>query len=119
MHKGLTAAVAHSENPVKKEWPDSGDDETLDCIINSNLDYALIAVNGLMPQTLNEVLKGPNKAHWQKALEYEIGQLEKLKTWVIEDLPKCRTAIFKSSYYCHKIVLKSTSMDCSKIHSDS
>ena len=70
MHKWLTVAVAHSKNPVEKEWPDSGDDETLDCIINSNLDYVLIAANGLMPQTLNEALKRPNKAHWQKVPEY-------------------------------------------------
>ena len=75
MHEGRTAAVVHSENIVKKEWPDSGDDETLNYIINSNLDYALIAANGPMPQTLDEMLKGPNKGHWQKALEYEIGQL--------------------------------------------
>ena len=26
--------------------------------------------------------------NWQAALDYEIGQLEKLGTWVIEDLPK-------------------------------
>ena len=39
-------------------------------------------------QTLDEALHGPNHQQWQKALGYEIGQLEKLGTWVIKDLPK-------------------------------
>ena len=30
---------------------------------------------------------------WQEALEYEISQLEKLGTWIIEDLPVGQTAI--------------------------
>jgi hypothetical protein len=29
----------------------------------------------------------------KKALEYEIGQLEKLGTWVVKDLPEGQTAI--------------------------
>jgi hypothetical protein len=37
---------------------------------------------------LDKALRGPNADEWQKALEYEISQLEKLGTWLIKDLPK-------------------------------
>ena len=47
----------------------------------------------LTPKTLDEALRGPNAKEWQEALEYKIGQLEKLKTWVVEDLPQGHTAI--------------------------
>ena len=40
------------------------------------------------PHSLDEALLGPDMKKWQAALEYEISQLEKLGTWVIEDLPK-------------------------------
>jgi hypothetical protein len=38
-------------------------------------------------------LRGPNAKEWQEALDYEIGQLEKLGTWVVENLPAGHTAI--------------------------
>src|ERR1700678_2272948 len=43
--------------------------------------------------TLDEALRGPNTQEWLKALDYEISQLEKLGTWVVEDLPAGQTAI--------------------------
>jgi len=48
---------------------------------------------GTEPQSLDGALHGPNAKEWQAALDYEISQLEKLGTWVIEDLPKGHTAI--------------------------
>ena len=39
-------------------------------------------------KTLDEALQGPQAKEWQRALEYEINQLEKLGAWVVEDLPK-------------------------------
>jgi hypothetical protein len=37
--------------------------------------------------TLKEALSGPDGAEWQAAIDYEIGQLEKLSTWKIVDYP--------------------------------
>jgi hypothetical protein len=36
---------------------------------------------------LKEALSGPDGAEWQAAVNYEIGQLEKLSTWKIVDYP--------------------------------
>ena len=38
-------------------------------------------------------LSEPNAKEWQTVLDYEISQLQKLGTWVIEDLPKGHTVI--------------------------
>ena len=45
------------------------------------------------PKSLDKALQGPKAKEWQTALEYKINQLEKLGTWVVEDLPKQHTAI--------------------------
>jgi hypothetical protein len=51
---------------------------------------------GTEPASIDEVLCGPNSKEWQAALDYEINQLKKLGTWVIEDLPSRQTAILNS-----------------------
>ena len=56
-------------------------------------DFALIGALGTEPKSLDDVLSGPHAKEWQTALDYEISQLQKLGTWVIEDLPKGNTAI--------------------------
>lgn len=33
--------------------------------------------------TLAQALNGPDAEEWQKAINYEIGQLEKLRTWEV------------------------------------
>ena len=50
-------------------------------------DFALIGALGTELKSLNDVLSGPHAKEWQTALDYKISQLEKLETWVIEDLP--------------------------------
>jgi hypothetical protein len=50
--------------------------------------FATVGAMGTEPASLNEALQGPYAKEWQAALDYEIGQLEKLGTWVMEDLPK-------------------------------
>ena len=50
--------------------------------------FATVGAMGTEPPSLDEALRGPNAKEWQAALDYEIGQLKKLGTWVIEDLPK-------------------------------
>ena len=56
-------------------------------------DFALIGALGTEPKSLNNALSGHHAKEWQTVLDYEIGQLEKLGTWVIEDLPKGHNAI--------------------------
>ena len=56
-------------------------------------DFAFIGSLCSEPKTLDEALWGSDAKEWQTALEYEICQLEKLGTWVVEDLPKGQPAI--------------------------
>ena len=55
--------------------------------------FTLIGALGTEPRSLNDALSGPHTKEWQTALDYEISQLEKLGTWVIEDLPKGHNTI--------------------------
>ena len=94
INEGLTAAIALSEN---------GQD--LDCsLLNYNdnsetlsssypPDFALVGNIGDNPRLLDEALRGPDAKRWQEALDYEIGQLEKLDTWDVVDLPSGHNAI--------------------------
>jgi hypothetical protein len=43
--------------------------------------------------TLKEALNGPDGAEWQTAIDYEIGQLEKLGVWRIVNPPPCANII--------------------------
>ena len=87
MNEGLTAALALCENRTDL-------DEEEEIFSNDLLpDFALVGSIGLDPKTLDEALCGPDAKHWQEALEYEIGQLEKLETWDVVDLPQGHTAI--------------------------
>jgi hypothetical protein len=54
------------------------------------------------PKMLDKALHGPNVAEWEAALKYEINQLEKLETWIVEDLPPGQTAIPCSAITCVK-----------------
>ena len=87
MNEGFTATLTHCEKGT-----DFDDEEE---IFSSNLppDFALVGSIGSDPKTLDEALPGPDAKHWQEALEYEIGQLEKLETWDVIDLPQGHTAI--------------------------
>jgi hypothetical protein len=48
---------------------------------------------GKEPASIDEALKGPNANAWKKALEYEINQLQKLRTWDIVDKPSNKPVI--------------------------
>ena len=56
-------------------------------------DFVLIGALGMEPKLLNDVPSRPNAKEWQTVLDYKIRQLQKLGTWVIEDLPKGHMAI--------------------------
>ena len=51
-------------------------------------DFALVGGLNSELKSLDEALSGPYAKEWKTALDYEIGQLEKLETWIVEDLPK-------------------------------
>ena len=56
-------------------------------------EFALIGGLNSEPASIDEALRGPDAQLWQEALDYEINQLEKMGTWVVEDLPAGHTAI--------------------------
>ena len=92
MNEGLVAATAidnnlHS-NHQSIDHPDQPDETYL-----LPPDLAFVGMMDSEPKTLDEALQGPKAKEWQTALEYEISQLEKLSTWVVEDLPKDHTTI--------------------------
>ena len=60
-------------------------------------DFVLIGALGTEPKSLNDALGRPHTKEWQTALDYEMGQLEKLGTWVIEDLLKGHNVILCSA----------------------
>jgi hypothetical protein len=51
-------------------------------------EYRLAGAFGYEPKTLCEALDTPKAKEWQAAHNYEVNQLQKLKTWEIVDLPK-------------------------------
>jgi hypothetical protein len=91
----LTANIAEfylqdDNEEIGVEFPEDDDDDlTMDLPPN----FGLIGIIGTEPQLLDEALHSSNAKEWQAALNYEISQLEKLRIWVIEDLPKGHTAI--------------------------
>ena len=87
MNRGLIAALTLCENRTDL-------DEEEEIFSNDLLpDFALVGSIGSDLKTLDKVLCGPDAKHWQEALEYKIGQLEKLETWDIVDLPQGQTTI--------------------------
>ena len=96
MYKGLVATVTTVVDLDQVVPPGEFHDDPdchIDCFQDLSPDLALASYSGVNPKTLDEALRGPNAKEWQEALKYEIIQLEKLKTWVVEDLPLGHTAI--------------------------
>ena len=56
-------------------------------------ELTLLGYIGTEPHSIDKALGGPNAKEWQSTLDYKISELEKLETWVIEDLSKGHTAI--------------------------
>ena len=78
MNNGLVAALVQEYKPDDKPLPP---------------DFALIRLMNSEPKSLDKALRSPDAVKWQEALDYEINQLEKLGTWIVEDLPKGQMAI--------------------------
>ena len=96
-YRDLTASVAIFEDHDDTAGPavveDPANDGYLNCFDDLPLDFATVGHNGTDPQTLDEALRGSNAKEWQAAMDYEISQLQKFETWVVEDLPPGQTAI--------------------------
>jgi hypothetical protein len=88
----LKAAVTVFEEIPASEDEDS-DRGCFNCFDDLPPDIAVVGHASTDPKTLDEVLRGRNAKEWQAALDYEIGQLEKFGTWVVEDLPPGQSAI--------------------------
>ena len=92
MNDGLVATIA-------KEVDLQDTDNSSEYSQNDELDYLLppdfTFIGNLCsePKTLDKALQGSDAKEWQTALDYEIGQLEKLGTWVVEELPKGQSTI--------------------------
>ena len=90
MHEGLVAAmktVVDLDQVVPPEEFHDNPDCYINCFQDLPPDLALASYYGVDSKMLDKVLRGPNAKEWQEALKYEISQLEKLKTWIVEDLP--------------------------------
>ena len=69
--------------------PGGADDLETDESAQDELDPLYLLAGSMQnePPSMSEALRGPNAAEWQKVLEYEIGQLQKLRTWDLVDKP--------------------------------
>ena len=59
--------------------------------------FALIHTLGTELKSFNDALSRPHANEWQTMLDYEISQLEKLGTWVMENLLKGHNVILCST----------------------
>ena len=92
MNEGLVAATAIDDD-LQSYYPSINDLELHDETYHLPPDLAFVRIMDSEPKSLDEVLQGPKARDWQMALDYETSQLEKLNTWVVENLPKEHTAI--------------------------
>ena len=100
-YKGMMAAAAifDEEDKIFPEGVESGVREYSNYPYELPLDIAALGHSNLDPKTFDKALHGPNAKEWQEALDYKINQLQKLGTWVMEDLTAGQTAI-----PCSKVV---------------
>ena len=62
--------------------------------IDDLFDIALLArPDGTEPKNFKEAMSSEDRDEWEKAIGEEIGMLEKMGTWRLEDLPDGRTAV--------------------------
>ena len=91
MNEGLVTTIALADNLESNHQLETPS-EHFEPTYYLPLDFAFVGIMNSEPNTLDEALRDPQAKEWQKALEYEINQLEKLGTWIVEDLPKGHTA---------------------------
>ena len=96
-YKGMMAAAAifdeEDVNEIFPEGVESGVGEYSNYPYKLPLDVAALGHSNSDPKTFDKALHGPNAKEWQEALDYDINHLQKLGTWVVEDLPAGQAAI--------------------------
>jgi hypothetical protein len=100
--KGLSANVLEMDDDGEEEGGIEfveGEDDLYGGLPH---EFALAGAYGEEPKSLKEALETPNAKEWQAAHDYEIAQLEKLKTWRVVELPKGATAIPSSEVFHEK-----------------
>ena len=91
MNDGLIAALLQFEDPkAENSLAEISDEDFFDLLPP---DFSLTGGLDTEPNSIDEALCGSEAKEWQEVLQYEIGQLEKLKTWAIKDLPPKHKAI--------------------------
>jgi len=60
---------------------------------------AFSMTTGDEPRSMDEAMKGPDGSEWTKARDYEISQLEKLRTWDLVEPPPNANIIKSATYY--------------------
>ena len=93
MHAGVTAEITHDEVLDDENSVTNLLDDHEQTFVDLPPDFALIGGLNSEPTSIDEALRGPDARKWQEALDYEINQLEKMGTWVVETLPAGHTAI--------------------------
>ena len=93
MHFGLAAAITQDQPLDEEESIVVPPDDDEQAFADLPPDFALIGGLNSEPANIDEALRGPDAQKWQEALDYEINQLEKMGTWVVEDLPAGHAAI--------------------------
>ena len=106
LNKGLEAKLATAEES-------DGDDNTFpeealfaavgDMHVPLLADSALGSLMGTELKMLDEALRTPCTKEWQNAYDYEIGQLTKLGTWDLVQLPAGKTPIPHSLVFKEKL----------------
>lgn len=99
LHEGETVAFAAALHQLE-----DGDDEGL----TRWQQHALAAAVG--EPSLAQALSGPDAEEWQEAINYEIGQLEKLRTWEVLT-PPSRANIIP----CHYVLATKCGTDGQKL----
>jgi hypothetical protein len=93
MHVKLVAGIAQAEPLDDKDLLIELPDNQEQMFTNLPPDFAVIGGLNSEPPSMDEALHGPDAQKWQEALNYEISQLKKMGTWIVEDLPAGHTAI--------------------------
>ena len=71
--------------------------------ISDLLDVAFAASSEDGPKNLEEAMESEEREEWVKAMNEELGMLEKMETWRMEDLPEGRKAVGSKWVFLRKL----------------
>ena len=62
-------------------------------IIEEQIEYSFISSNADDPKSIEEALNTTDAEEWKKAMETEMGTIQRMGTWTLEKLPKDRKTV--------------------------